>query len=282
MRAYPKATPLSALALFALVATLSSSGEAAAGVCSLAPQGVPMGPLPFSWQMGELAQPRRACPRTELVIGGEGQAIVRTEEFYGNLQGNAVLGGSYAVSPRLELFGSLEPLLVQQVISSLQATHIGLGHGAIGATFVVLEQGPVVLSATTRVTLPFAFGLYQNAWPIGLDAGLTGALQPLPYLRGYASVLGSGSFLLSAGDPLPRAGVLMLGGAELILFDWVSLVGEAKALTLYEADLDHLSVSGGLRTRIWDGFGAELYATAPIAGRERSLAGGGLRVSWQL
>lgn len=259
-----------------------ASPAALAGVCDEAPKGVPMGPLPFSIQTGELAQPRSPCPRTQLFLGGEGQAIVRTEEFYGNLQANAVVGGSYAVNSRLELSASFEPLLFQQVISSLQATHLGLGHGALGVTVVAFDEGPFVLSATARTTLPFAFGLYKNAWPVGLDAGLTGALQLSPFLRGYASVLGVGSFVLSAGDSLRRAGVLTLGGAELILFDWVSLVGEAKALTLYEADLDHVSLSAGVRTRIWDGLGAELYATAPVAGRDRTLAGGGLRVIWQL
>lgn len=265
-----------------VAAALSSSASALAGVCDEAPRGIPMGPLPFSLQMGELAQPKSACPETSLSLGAEGQAIIRTAEFYGNLQGNLVVAGSYAVSDRLELSLSLEPLLFQQVISSLQATHIGLGHGALGVTVVAFDEGPVVLSATARTTLPFAFGLYENAWPIGLDAGLTGALQLFPFLRGYASVLGVGSFVLSAGDSLRRAGVLTVGGGEVILFDWVALVGEVKALTLYEADLDHVSLSGGIRTRIWDGLGAELYATAPVAGRERSLGGFGARVSWQM
>lgn len=277
-----RATSTFGLLASGLLALLTSSNAAFAGVCDAAEKGIPMGPVPFSLQMGELAQPRRACPRTELFVGGEGQAIVRTEEFYGNLQGNAVVGGSYAFNHRLEIFASLEPLLFQQVISSLTATHLGLGHGALGTTWVAVDEGPVVLSATARATLPFAFGLYNNAWPIGLDAGLTGALQPLPYLRGYAQLLGTGSFQLSAGDAYPRAGVLALTGAEVILFEWVALVAEMKALALYEADLDHVSISGGVRTRIWDGFGAELYATAPLAGRERSLAGGGLRISWQL
>lgn len=267
---------------FFMAAMALGSPAALAGVCDEAPKGIPMGPLPFSLQMGELAQPRSPCPRTQLFLGGEGQAIVRTEEFYGNLQANAVLGGSYAVNERLELSASFEPLLFQQVISSLQATHLGLGHGALGVTVVAFDHGPLVLSATARTTLPFAFGLYKNAWPVGLDAGLTGALQLAPFLRSYASVLGVGSFMLSAGDSLRRAGVLGLGGAELILFDWVALVGEVKALTLYEADLDHVSLSAGIRTRIWDGLGAELFATAPVAGRERTLAGGGLRVVWQL
>lgn len=256
--------------------------RALAGVCEDAPKGVPMGPIPFSIQMGELAQPRGPCPATRVSLGVEGQAIVRTEEFYGNLQANGVVTGSYALSDRLELSLSLEPLLFQQVISSLQATHLGLGHGALGVTVVAFEEGPVVLSALARTTLPFAFGLYKNAWPVGLDAGLTGALQISSMLRAYGSLLGVGSFVLSRGAPLPRAGLLGVGGGEVILFDWVALVLELKALALYEADLDHVSVSGGVRTRIWDGFGAELYATAPVAGRDRTLAGGGLRVSWEM
>lgn len=269
------------LSLFFVTAALGSPA-ALAGVCDEAPKGIPMGPLPFSLQTGELAQPKSPCPRTQVFVGGEGQAIVRTEEFYGNLQANALVGGSYAVNQRLELSASFEPLLFQQVISSLQATYVGLGHGALGVTIVAFDEGPFVLSATARTTLPFAFGLYKNAWPVGLDAGLTGALQLSPFLRGYGAVLGVGSFMLSAGDSLRRAGLLTLGGTELILFDWVSLVGEVKALTLYEADLDHVSLSGGIRTRIWDGFGAELFATTPVAGRERTLAGGGLRVIWQM
>lgn len=286
MRASPSLLELSrgglARPLLLLVVTLASSSAVSAGVCDRGPEGLPMGPVPFSLQFGELAQPRDPCPSTGLWLAAEGQAIIRAAEFYGNLGGNVVLGGSYAVSDRLELSATFEPLLFQQVISSLSASYLGLGHGALGTTLVLVDEGTLVLSATARTTVPFAFGLYNNAWPVGFDAGLVAALQPSPWFRPYAQVLGVGSFLLSAGDPYPRAGLLALGGAELILFEWVALVGELKGLALYEADLDHVSASGALRTRIWDGFGAELYATAPVAGRDRTLAGFGARVSWQL
>lgn len=267
--------PLLALALL-------SSNAALAGVCDAAPEGLPMGPIPFSLQLGELAQPRDPCPTTELDLTVEGQAIIEPADFYGNLGGNLVLGGGYAVTDRLELSASFEPVLFQQVISSLSASYLGVGHGAVGATVVLVEEGMLVLSATGRATLPFAAGLYKNAWPIGLDAGLVGALQPAPYFRTYGQVLGVGSFLLSAADPLPRAGLMALGGAELILLDWVSFAAELKALALYEDDLDHVSASAALRSRIWDGFGAELYATTPVAGSDRTLAGGGLRVVWEI
>lgn len=270
-----------AFALLVPVVAALLSAPAAASVCDAPEEGLATGPLPLGFGPGALGTPRRACPRTEVAVGAVGGAIVEPESFYGNLSGAAVVDGSFALSPRLEVFGSLEPVLYRTVISSFSASHLGVGHSALGATFVVLDEGPLVVGVTSRAVLPTAFGYYKNAFPLGLESGLTLAFQPVDFLRLYGQASGLGTVMLTAGDPNPRAGLLAAGGAELRFGEWAALVGEVRGLGLYDADLDSLSLGLGLRARVWAGLGAEAGVLVPIAGRERSLGIGTLRVSYR-
>jgi hypothetical protein len=264
----------------ALTTTLWTA-PARADVCDDAEGGLMLGPVPASLQGGSLGAPRRACPRTTVFTGVSGGAIVEPENFYGNLGGSLAIGGSYAFNDRVELYGSIEPVMYQQLISAFTADFLGVGHTSVGATWQALSAGDLVVGATTRLTLPPPIGLYQNAWPIGLDAGVVFTLSPWEPLRLYGEAGGLGTVMVGGGDPLPRAGLFAVGGAELVFWNWASLVAEAKALALYEDDLDHLTASLALRARIWAGLGAELYAGAPVAGRERTLATFGLRVGYR-
>lgn len=272
--------------LFAAIATIFLAATAAApsahaGVCDDATGGLMMGPVSNSLQMGDLGAPRRACARTTVYAGASGGAIVEPENFYGNIAGSLAIGGSYAFGRHLEIYGSVEPLLFQQLISAFTASHVGLGHTSLGATWTFLHTSSFAMATTSRLTLPTAVGLYNNAWPVGLDAGVTFTLAPLSFLRLYGEAGGLGRVMLTAGDPFPRAGLVGVLGNELVLWDWASFVVEAKALALYEADLDHVSMTAALRARIWGGLAAEAYVAMPIAGRERTLASGGLRLGYR-
>lgn len=57
-----------------------------------------------------MATGRRACPRTEVGIGGRFGATIDTPDFYGALNVNGVIFGSYAIGPTIEVFGTLEAI----------------------------------------------------------------------------------------------------------------------------------------------------------------------------
>ncbi|MFZ9886066.1 MAG: hypothetical protein ACO3JL_01085 [Myxococcota bacterium] len=266
-----------------LLLMLSSwAPRALAEVCDDDGRGLLTGPVSFSLLPGERAEPHRACPRSGVFAGVDGQAVIRPSEFYGNLQGGVVFGGSTTFGDRLELFGALEPLFAQQVISSLRATHIGGGHGSLGAMLQLKRTGSLALSIMTRTTVPLPYGPYLQAWPVGLDVGPLLSLEVRPNLMLHGGAIATGSVVLSRGPWLPRAGLLGYGGAEVALTPWLTLVADAQVLTLYTNPLDYLSAQAALRAGPWGPLGIELYASAPLAGANRTLAGGGLRVSYRL
>lgn len=278
MTLHTRALALAPLA--ALVAALLAS-PARAGVCDAPTGGLATGPVPVGFGPGTFGVPRRACPRTEVALGAMAGAIVEPENFYGNIDASALVGGSLALSPRLEVFGAVEPLLYRTVISSFSADHLGVGHTSVGATFVVVGGEALSVGVTSRLTLPTALGYYKNAFPVGVESGLVFALAPLDFLRLHAQASGLGSVALTAGDPNPRAGLLGLVGGELRFGEWASLVADVRARALYDADLDALSAALGLRARVWGGLGAELGVLVPLAGRERAAGIGTLRISYR-
>ena len=275
----PTSTKIRRFALPLVAALALVAPPAAANVCERTVGGLATGPLPLGFGPGTFGMPRRACPRTEVFVGAMGGAVVEPQNFYGNLHGSALVGGSLALSPRLEVFGAIEPVLYRTVIASFSASHLGVGHSSLGATLGVLSSRHLVVGIVSQATLPTAVGYYKNAFPVGLESGVVLALMPLDFVRLYAQASGLGSFMVSSGDADPRAGLLAVGGGELVLADWVSLVGELRAQGLYDADLDALSAGAGVRARIWEGLAIEGGLLFPLAGRERSLGVAELRLS---
>lgn len=266
-------------ALFLLCGALAAGGAQAGSPCD--GRALPEGPLPIGFEQADFGQLRRACPRTEVGLSLGGRAIIETENFYANLRGGARLDGSFQPFPQLELFASAEPFVYQQVIQSYRATHLGLGDSSVGATVLAFARDSFALSPTARVNLPTALGLYKNAFPVSVEAGLVGLIEPFEELRLHGGLLGAASWAFSAGDGDDRGAILSNVGADLILDDWVAVVVDLNSQMLHRADLDRLTVGMGARFAFFDGLGLELGAVIPLAGAERNVASLALRSAWR-
>jgi len=268
------------VSLVALLALLVSSGAArAASPCD--ERALPEGPVPAGFEQAELGIVRRACPRTEVGLSVGGRAVIEQENFYANLRGGARLDASMQPFPQLELFVVGEGFVFNQVIQSYRATHLGLGDTSVGATLLAFGRNGFALAPTARLTLPTALGLYKNAYPMALEAGLVGLIVPFDELRLHGGLLGATTWALSAGDSDDRGALISNVGADLVIDDWIALVADLNAQALHRADLDRLTVGLGVRVAFFDGLGLELGAVIPVAGAERNLASLVLRGAWR-
>ena len=244
------------------------------------PGSVQTGPVELSYESGGLSAARRACPRSEFVLSGNAQAIADTDNFYGNIQASLNLQGSVAIAEGFEVHASLEAVHFRQVIQSIQANYTGLGHTQLGATFVVASDERFVLSAMTRATLPTALDLYQNAYPFGLDAGFLFAFGLNHNVILHGSAIATANSTLGRA-PFSRTGLGASFSAEYLPWSWLSFVGTTQGFALYDDPLDHLSIAGAARVKIWDGLSTQLAIAVPFAGRERNLGRGSLDLRWR-
>ena len=245
--------------------------------------GMPAGPAQVGLLDGELGVARRLCPRTEVALGGSALLVADLAAFYGNVRASGVLWGSWTPGDeRTELFATLEAFRYQTVISSIDASYAGLGHLSLGGTRVLLLGRDWRFGASTRVVLPTAFGLYDNAWPLAVDliAEVEWRAATVLTLHGHAG--GLGSLALGGGPAAPEGALLAGGGAALRPLPWLAVVIELDADLGRTDALDHLAATGSLRFGVGERFGAELGAIFPLVGRERALAAAVLRLSWRL
>ena len=246
------------------------ANAAQAEVCSK--NAILQGPIPLAFERGGFAEPRRACPRSEAQLGASGGAVVDTANFYGNLNGRATTALSFEVLEGLEVFARLDPIFYQQVITSLSADTFGFGHSQLGFSLRALERSDVYVATFARLTLPTALSLYQNAYPIGAEAGFSAEYRLLPAFHLHANLAGAARSSISLAQSQTRVGLNSTLGSELFLGEWVSLVGDVQTNTLLRKGLDHVAVAGALRMKLGGGFSADLSALVPLAGSERKLA----------
>ncbi|OGQ10183.1 MAG: hypothetical protein A2138_18635 [Deltaproteobacteria bacterium RBG_16_71_12] len=265
--------------LLLIASAIASAAAQAASPCD--GRALPEGPVPTGFEQADFGVVRRACPRTELGLSGVGRAVVEQENFYANLRGGARLDASMQPLPQLELFASGEGFVFNQVIQSYRATHMGLGDTSIGATLLAFARNGFALAPTARLDLPTALGLYQNSFPVGLEAGLLGLVVPFEELRLHGGLLGAATWAVTAADSDDRGAIISNVGADLVLDDWVAVVADLNAQALHRADLDRLTVGLGARFAFFDGLGLELGAVIPVAGAERNLASFVLRGAWR-
>lgn len=242
---------------------------------------LPEGPLPAGFEQADFGVVRRACPRTEVGLSVVGRAIVEQENFYANLRGGARLDASFQPFPQLELFVSSEGFVYQQVIQSYRATHMGLGDTSVGATLLAFGRDSFALAPTVRLDLPTSLGLYQNAFPMGLEAGLLGIVEPFDELRLHGGLLGAASWAFTAADADDQGALISNVGADVVLDDWIAVVVDLDSQLLHRADLDRLALGVGARFAFFDGLGLELGAVIPLAGAERNLGSFVLRGAWR-
>jgi hypothetical protein len=266
----------SALAL----ALVLSSLPAMADPCRPEARGLLLGPLQVGLREGELGLAHRACATSEVVLQGEGNAVVDLDAFYGQLRGGVRLSGSYALGDATELFGSLELFRYQTVISSVSAEVAGLGHLSLGGMHRFWTQGDLTLAGVGRLVLPTATGLYRHARPLGLDAGVTAeqALGTRWRLYGQLGLLASAA--ISEVDNQPRLGLSATVGGGWQAFSWLAVLAQLHATSGYTAALDVFAMGLGVRAG-GERLGVELSTLVPVAG-QRSPLSLVLRASWSL
>ena len=269
---------LSFFALALALATLSIR-PASADPCAYAADGMPTGPVVAGLLDGDLGTAHRVCGRTEVGVGGGGALLVDLPNFYGHLSAGLSVDASLAVTDRLELFGSMQLLRHESVITPIPAAATGLGSTALGAGYRVLSRERWALGVNGKFVLPTAVGIYSNAWPVGYDLGFAGqfTLHPRVLFHSQAGVLGSAA--ISDGPAAPRFGLALTSGIELRPGRAFAFIADLHANFGYRAPLDNLSIAMGLRFSDGKRFGFELAGVVPLAGQDRTMVALELRVS---
>lgn len=251
--------------MIALLILAMSSTVACDDSAMFDPVAVPFNDAPF-------ASVRRACQRDEYSFGVNAPIIPRPKEFYGNIRLSGILSGSTTVLEDTELFAELEVIRYQQVIASLSASYLGLGHLALGATERALTGDGWELAATAHATLPTAIGLYSRTYPLALDAGATGTTRISDALELHAYAGGRGTIGVGAGPADPRAAVILDAGLAWRVASWFAFAVDLEGAAGERALLDHAALGLGMRFRAADGLRFDVALKAPVAGDERALA----------
>ena len=261
-----KTLPLTLLLALALPAS-----AAAQDPCANDGFGLGIGPTQAGLLAGDLGAGWRACGRRELGLSGGGSLTVDLPNFYGRLSAPVAIDGSWTPTERLEVFAQIELLRVEYLITPLSSSAIGLGHTSVGVSYGFLRNDKLALAAHSRLVLPTAVPLYQNAFPFSMDVGLAGQLE----LSRHIGLHGDANILLQAmagkGTSAPRGGGTVVLGAQFVPIPEVAIVVDAKARFGWgDEPLDMLAGALGLRFSDRERFGFEIDATIPIAGRGRA------------
>lgn len=264
-----------------MILSLLASQAVAGPVCDAHPTaGLATGPVTATLADGGLGRARRACPRSEIGGAVRGLLLVDTPNFYGHLVGGLHFDGSWALDGRTELYGQLELIRYDSVISAATATYLGPGHTALGATRRLDDDGPVAWGLTGKVVLPTAFGLYRNAFPLAADLGAVAQVGD-GLFQAHGALLLKGSVQASRGPAFPRGGVAPTLGGAFVPGRAFAVVVDLQSGFGYDAPVDHLSLAPALRFAA-QRVGIDVAATLPLAGRERALTGIELRTVGRL
>jgi hypothetical protein len=275
-----RATQLPILVVVGVLAL--APGRALADPCAADPGAIATGPLQLGFFDGDVARPRRACPRSEVGMSFGGRALIDSRNFYGTVGAGLLFGGSYRYSEEGEVFAAIEAVQVRFVQSAVfKTTRLGLGDTSIGAAHRVVDLGGATVAATGRLTLPTAVGLYENAWPFAVDLGAAFAWRPASRLGIHGHVGFIGAAAMGRGDPAPRLGVQALAGVDFRVFEWLALVLDVGSQHGWAAAVDQVTVAPGLRAALGRRFGLEVGAMVPVAGATRADAAFALRGSWR-
>lgn len=258
--------------LVALGLAALASAPASADPCKSFGYGMPTGPVVAPLLDGGLGRAYRVCGRSELAIRGGGLLTVDKPNFYGHVSAGATLAGSWAPTKYTEVFAGVEVVRYDTVIQSLSASRVGFGHTYLGGSVRGLASERLSLGFNGKVVLPTAVGLYREAWPFGLDVGLSGhfAATPKVHLHGQMGLLAS--VAAGRGDPGFRIGGAFTGGAEFLPIRRMSIVVDLHSIVGYTDVVDVVAGSAALRLSGLKRFGFEIAGTFPFVGRDRTQA----------
>jgi len=255
---------------------------AMADVCDEIGYGMAQGPVTAGLLEGDLGRARRVCSRAEVGLSGGGLLVVDTMAFYGHLLAGFTLDGSLPIGQRFEIFGSVEALRYQQVITPIPASYLGFGHTALGASYRFVARPKWSLAVHGKVVLPTAIGLYRNAWPLASDLAVAVLLQLRPGIRVHAEAGVADSVALSKGPAYPEIGAVVTAGIELQPFHGFAFVADVHGGFGRQAPVDVVAAALALRFSDGKRFGFDVGATVPLAGRERAAMTLDLRASLRL
>jgi len=260
------------LAAGAFVGAALASTAASADPCKHFSYGMATGPVVAPILDGGLGRAYRVCGRSEVAIRGGGVLMVDIPNFYGRVSAGATIEGSWAPNKITEIFAGIEAVRYDTVIQSLSASNIGLGHSFLGGSIRAVTSDRATIAFNSKLVLPTATGLYQEARPFGFDMGVAGqfAATPKVHLRGQVGLLASA--VASRAGPGLRMGASLTAGAEFlpvrrfgVAIDFHSVVGYATNTDLYAA-------AAALRFSNLKRFGFELAGMLPLARKNHEWA----------
>ncbi|HLL54969.1 MAG TPA: hypothetical protein VK447_15550 [Myxococcaceae bacterium] len=264
------------------VATTTPEAPAQSGCDKWPARGLQEGPVGVGYYEADFATGRRACPRTEIGIGMRGGAIIDTPNFYGAISADALLFGSVALNPRLELFGTLEVVHYQWIQNaSLRGDQTSMGQATAGATYVIYQEGAFLLAPSARMMLPTSTAS-ANVRTMGLELGAAASYRAFSWLEVHGYAGGDMSMGFSAAPTDARFGLLLLAGVQWSPLDWLGVVLDMNGHFGARAGMDYMAPVLGVRVRIYEGLAAELGMTLPMAGADRHDALGGLKITYRL
>lgn len=239
--------------------------------------GLPMGPVAFGFSTADFSSARRACPRSEVGLGVRGLGIIDTPNFYGNVGAQALVFGSVALTPKTELFGTLEALTIGFTQNAtLTKTEFTLGHFTAGVSQVVYGSERLSGALVGRVLLPTSFEI-PGMRLLGADVGHTVSFRPLRWLEVHGSASVELTFGVGQARSDPRVAGALIAGAMWQPTSWFGLVVDLAGRF---GRINALAPLAGVRFRIGS-FGIELAAGLPIVGNDRHDFAGTARFSWR-
>ena len=251
----------------------------AAAPCVERSNGLAVGPVTAGLLDGDLGSARRVCMRNEIGVRGSALLLVELDNFFGRISGGLIVDGSWAIRDNLEIFGSVELLRYESLITPISSSTLSFGYTNVGAGWSFLETELLRLGVHGKVVLPTAQPLNGHTHPFGLDAGLALSVNPLPWLQVHAHVGGLFSAAAGYGPAQPRGGASLTAGVELIPVPKFAFVFDINAMFGYTAPLEVLAIAPAIRLSNGKRFGFDIGANVPLAGRERALLTLDLRAS---
>jgi hypothetical protein len=241
------------------------------------------GPLPFAASVDALGPVRRAAPRSEVALGIGGGLILDEPGFYGMAQGALRIDGSWAVTPRWEVFAGLDALQLRYVQNAtLGETTYTLGTLTAGGTWLALSLPDGRLDLAPFVALLFPTSLeYRNTRVLGGEVGISLRGAAASWLDWYAGASLPVTGTVSDAGNQVQAGASLVAGGSWTPWRWLRLSVQLTASFPFGHPMEQLAAGLGLRFAAGR-FGFELDGILPFAGTSRFDAGALLRAAYSV
>jgi hypothetical protein len=241
-------------------------------------EGLGEGPIALGYGEADVATGRRACPRTEVGIGGRFAAIIDTPNYYGNLVVDGLVFGSVAINPKTEIFGTLAAVEWNWVQNAtLKGSALTLGTLTLGATRQFYGDDRFLGAFSARLMLPTSL-VTPNSKQFGVEVGHASTWRPRDWLEVHGYLGADFNTGIGLGPSLPRFGGVLTAGAQFSPVGWAALVVDATGRL---GPKSYFAPTFALRFRVFS-LGIELAATLPVAGTDRHDFIMGGRFTWRI